>query len=160
MNQVKFYKYAIWSLVGLNIAVLVFFVMLRPQPRHHNPHGNFRSEVIEMLHLNTKQTSQLHNAAEKHTQKMKEINDRQFRLLSPYFASLITSSENNDKESLFSEYQQLEIEKIEATYQHFQEVKDFLDDYQMPYFEEFMRKTTDRILLGKKNNPPPAKDFK
>jgi L-lysine 2,3-aminomutase len=160
MNQKRFYKYAIWSLIGLNIAVLAFFVMLRPQPRQHNPQGNFRSEVIEMLHLNTQQASLLNASAEKHTQKMEEIDNRQFRLLSPYFASLITSAENNDKESLLNEYQQLEREKIETTYQHFQEIKDFLDDDQMPYFEEFMRKTTDRILLGKKKNPPPPKDFK
>ena len=155
----KFYKYAIWSLVVLNIAVIAFFVMGRPQPRHNNPQGNVRTEVIEMLHLNSKQASQLHNAAEKHNQKMKEINDLQFRLLSPYFTSLTTSSENRDKESLLNEYQQLEREKIEATYQHFEEIKDFLNSDQMPYFEEFMRKTTDRILLGKKNNPPPPKDF-
>lgn len=160
MNQVKFYKYVIWSLVGLNIAVLAFFVLFRPQTRHHNPQRNFRSEVVEMLHLNNKQTSQLHDAAENHSHKMREISDRQFHLLSPYFASLLSSAENNDKESLLNEYQQLEKEKIKATYQHFQEIKDFLNSDQMPYFEEFMRKTTDRILLGKKNSSPPPKDFK
>ncbi|MEZ4776901.1 MAG: hypothetical protein R3D00_27250 [Bacteroidia bacterium] len=160
MNQVKFYKYAIWSLIGLNITILAFFLMLRPQPRHHNPNGNLRSEVIEMLHLNTQQASQLNASAEKHTQKMNEINDRQFRLLSPYFGRLITSSENNDTESLLNEYQQLEKEKIEVTYQHLQEIKDLLNDDQMPYFEEFMIKTTDRILLGKKKSPPPPTDFK
>lgn len=159
MNQVKFYKYGIWVLVVLNIAVLAFFVMLKPQSRHHSLQRNLRSEVIEMLHLNTHQTTQLHKAAEKHNQKMKEINDRQFRLLSPYFTSLTTSSENGDKESLLNEYQQLEREKIEATYQHFEEIKDFLNIDQMPYFEEFIRETTDRILLGRKKNPPPPKEF-
>ena len=40
------------------------------------------------------------------------------------------------------------------------EIKDFLNIDQMPYFEEFIRETTDRILLGRKKNTPPPKDFK
>lgn len=159
MVRVKFYQYAIWCLIGFNIAILIFFLIFRPQPRHSNPPVNFRSEVIEMLELNKEQTAQLHSLADSHTRQMTELSDQQYRLLSPYFASLITSAENSDKQSLVLEYQRIEQEKIELTYHHFKEIRELLNEDQLPYFEEFVRRSIDRILLDRKKGPPPPKDF-
>lgn len=159
MDQEKFQKYIIGGLVGLNIAVLAFFLLAKPPRRPQPTFKNNRSEVIEMLHLNNQQAIQLNKLADVHKQKMQEISEHQAKLLLPYFESLVSASQVIEKDSLFKEYQQSEREKIELTYQHLQEIKSLLEEDQLPDFKEFMTKTTNRLLLGNKKNPPPPQDF-
>lgn len=157
MNLTKIYKYIILGLVGLNVAILVFFLEPKPRPRHQPPNGNFQSEVIEMLHLNNQQASTLRALADGHKEEIEKINARQASLLTSYFESLDDTLERVNKDSLLNHFQQSEKEKIEMTYQHFQDIKELLNPEQLPYFEVFMNKTTDRFLIGKGRNLPPPR---
>lgn len=160
MNLTKIYKYIILGLVGLNVAILVFFLRPKPRPRHQPPNRNFQSEVIEMLHLNNQQASTLRGLADGHKEEIEKINARQASLLTAYFESLDDSLERVNKDSLLNHFQQSEKEKIEMTYQHFQDIKELLNDEQLPYFESFINKTTDRLLLSKeRRSPPPPRNF-
>lgn len=150
MSQIKFYKYTVWGLLGLNIGVLAFFLLSNPRPRPQALRQNSRSEIIEMLHLNDQQAVKLNELADEHKQKMKEISDRQAQLLSPYFESLVYSDESIEKDSILHVYQQSEREKIEETYQHFHEIKALLKEDQLPDFKKFMTRTTGRLLFGDK----------
>lgn len=154
MSQLKFYKYATWGLLFLNIAVLAFFLLTKPKPPHHSP-NDFQSEVIEILNLNSQQKSTFRKLAEAHNQKMKSIIEQQQKLLPPYFESLADSSSNIDKEAILNQFQQMEREKIEVTYQHFQDIKLILDENQLPHFEKLIGRLVDKLLLNNKKNPPP-----
>ncbi|GAB5554837.1 MAG: hypothetical protein Sapg2KO_44280 [Saprospiraceae bacterium] len=159
MDLTKIYKYIILGLVGLNVAILVFFLKPKPRPRHQPPNGNFQSEVIEMLHLNNQQASTLRVLADGHKQQIEKINERQGSLLISYFESLDDTLERVNKDSLLNHFQQSEKEKIEMTYQHFQDIKELLNDEQLPYFELFMSKTTERLLLNRTRRSPPPRNF-
>lgn len=159
MSQFKFYKYATWSLLFLNIAVLAFFILTKPKPLPRPTSKDFQAEVIEILRLNRQQVSTFKALAETHNQKMSSINEQQQKLLPPYFESLTDLSKDIDEDNILNQFQQLEREKIAVTYQHFQEIKSILDEEQLPHFEELIGGLVDRFLLNKKKGPPPPKDF-
>lgn len=150
MNQSKFYKYLAWSLVGLNIAVLAFFLLSKSDRQHEKPKINNRSEVIELLRLDEQQAVQLNALADEHTRRMHEFRDQQAKILSPYFLNVIYSESMNNDSLLYHDYLESEKAKIEMTYSHFQEIRKMLRDEQIPHFQTFMKKTVDRVLLGKK----------
>lgn len=151
MEQSKFYKYIIVGLVGLNIAVLAFFSLSKPRPPHELSYKNNRAEVIEILHLDDQQATQLKRLADEHVRSMEEFKVQQAAILSPYFISVIDSGESNGIDSLlFQKYQESEKAKIELTYKHFQQIKELLREDQYPYFQKFVHKTVDRVLVGEK----------
>ncbi len=159
MSQLKFYKYATWALLFLNIAVLGFFLLTKPRPPHHPAPNDFQLEVIKILDLNDQQVSTFRRLAKEHNQKMNLINEQQRTLLPPYFESLSDPSKIINEDTILSQFQQLEREKIEVTYQHFQDLKSMLDASQLPYFEQLMGKFINELLLGQKKNSPPPKDL-
>lgn len=157
MSQLKFYKYATWALLLLNMGLLVFFLLTKPRPPHPPPPHQFQAEVIELLELNEQQISTFKKLAEEHGQKLTSINEQQQKRLPSYFNSLITSSNPINNDSILVELQRLEREKIEVTYQHFQDIKSMLNKNQLPHFENLMERFIDRLLLKKS---PPTKPFK
>lgn len=159
MSQIKFYKYVIWSLVGLNMVILAFFLLTKPRPRHRPSPKKFQSEVIEIFRLNDQQVAVFRELADEHKQKMNEISEQQATLLLHYFENLADSSESVGKDRLLNQYQQSEKEKMEVTYRHFQDIKRLLSKDQLPYFKEFMAEFTERLLHRRKKIPPPPKDF-
>jgi len=148
MNQIKFYKYAIWALVVLNMVVLAFFLLTKPRHPHHSSPKKFQSEVVKTLNLSSQQEVGFKKLAREHHQKMKSMNEQQQKLLLPYFENLIEPSESIEIDSLLNQSQQLEREKIELTHQHFQDLKQLLNKEQQPLFKGLMRKFIDKLLLG------------
>ena len=68
MNQLKFYKLAVWGLLLLNFFILTFFLFNKPKhrPPHDHPSNDFKQEVITILNLNDQQKSTFNKLAEKH----------------------------------------------------------------------------------------------
>ena len=159
MKQTTFYKYAIWGLVLLNMLVLAFFVFTKPKPPHSAHSHNFQSEVIHLLKLDPEQQAAFRKLAESHNQNIKLLSSQQEKLLLPYFESLTDSTQYVDKVKNLNQFQLLERQKIETTYQHFEEIKNILHQEQLPRFEEFMKIIIDNLLLKNKKNPPPPKEF-
>lgn len=159
MTQLTFYKYAIGGLVLLNIAVLTFFLLTKPKPPHHAPPHHFQAEIIDILDLDKQQAATFKTLAKEHHQQMKSIKEQQQQLLLPYFESLTNSAEDIDKEKILNQFQQQEREKIEVTYQHFEEVKKLLNKKQLSHFKQLMKKFIDKLLFDKQKKTPPPKDF-
>lgn len=158
MSQLTFYKYASLSLLLLNVAIIGFFLLTKPAPPPRAGGENFQDEVIEMLSLNEEQVTSFRAFAQEHKQKMTGINEQQKKLLRPYFESLANPSIEVDQTDALSQFQQLEREKIEVTYQHFQDLKAILDEAQLTHFERFIRRYVDVILAGGQKRSPPPKD--
>lgn len=150
MKKLQFYKYTTWGLLGMNLLMLVFFFL--KGARH-----NDGLRAIDTLKLDKQQHAVFLVSAQRHEAKMEEIVDKQADLLHPYFNQLVNQAEIDA--DLFSTYQTLEIEKIKATFQHFQEIKDILKPEQQADFELFMGRMLPKILPKPKKNNHPPKDF-
>lgn len=159
MAQVKFYKYIIFSLVALNMVVLAFFGLTKPRPPFSPATKDLQSEVVDILDLDNQQESAFRASADKHRRKVDAISKQQEKFLLSYFTSISDPSKSSDNENLLSQFQQLEKEKIDATYHHFEEIKELLNKEQLPSFEPFMNKVLHRLLLDEKKKPPHPKDF-
>lgn len=155
MSQLTFYKYASLSLLLLNVAVIGFFLLTKPAPPPRMGEHNFQYEVIEMLHLNEEQVTSFRAFAQGHNQQMTSINEQQQKLLRPYFESLANPSVGMDKASVLNQFQQLEREKIEVTYQHFEDLKLILNEVQLTHFETFISRYIDVFLSGETKGMPP-----
>lgn len=147
MNQVKFYKITTLVFLILNISVISFFFITKPKPQH-GPHGNnhFMKEVVKDLQLDKVQYEKFSTSAKKHNQKMVQISHSQKKLLRPYFISI--SNDNNDinKDSILAEVQKLEVQKVNETYLHFEEVKKLLNSEQVKSFDKFLSKAIRKIM--------------
>ncbi|MEM8524169.1 MAG: hypothetical protein AAGG68_05985 [Bacteroidota bacterium] len=159
MSQKKFYISIILGLVSLNMILLAFFLLTKPRPRHHPPPRKFQFELIEKLRLDEQQTTAFNALVDEHKLQMNAINERQGKLLKPYFERLVDASKGIDADSLLSQFQQAEKEKIEITYQHLQEIKKILHKDQLIDFELLIDRITDRILSSKQKKTPPREGF-
>jgi hypothetical protein len=159
MKQFQLYKYATWTLLVLNLALIAFFVFTKPQPPPNRGGKKFSEKAVDILKLDGQQQDRFLQAAKQHNQQMETINGQQQDLLKPYFNSLINTDQQVNSDTLLQQIQQLERNKIESTYRHFQEVKSMLNSEQQAGFEEFVNHALEIILLDKKKNPPPPKDF-
>lgn len=103
---------------------------------------------MEILHLNEPQRERFKKTAQAHNQEMAAINQQQGEVLAAFFQQLLPSTSLPDSTALLA-VQALEKQKITRTYQHFAEVKALLQEDQIQYFEKFMEKALQIILLEK-----------
>ena len=137
MSQIKLYKYATWGLLFLNIAVLAFFTITKPKPRHQPSSNNFQFEVIDIFNLNSQQVATFKALAKDHNQKMRSLNEQQQKLLRPYFERPANPSIRMDEADALNQFQQMERQKIEVIYQHFQELESILNQDQLLLLAQF-----------------------
>ncbi|MFT5336874.1 MAG: protein CpxP [Luteibaculaceae bacterium] len=155
MEKLKLYKFTTLSLLILNIGLIVFFFISKPNHPPHMGPKDLKLGVVEALHLNNNQASQFKYFAEEHHTKMRVINGQQQELLWPYFKSISDTSIHFNEEEAFYQHRELEKEKIQVTRQHFEEVKSILKEDQLPYFNDFVNQFIENVLMkGKENHPP------
>lgn len=161
MTQLQLYKYATWGLLSLNIAILAFFFLTKPKhPHHRGGKGDFRNEVIQTLDLNEAQERVFKTLAAEHHEQMNSINRRQHELLPPYFEKLSDSLALIDQSEIMTQFQQLERQKIEFTYAHFEEIKQILEKRQLSDFKKLMDRFVDKLLLDNEKKRGRPKDSK
>lgn len=147
MEQVKFFKYATFFLVALNISMVAFFFITKPKgipPRHGN------RNALEILELDKTQKATFLQYAEAHKALMKDLNKEQKVLLKTYFQTLVEDKNLEVTDSLLAEVQALEKQKIESTYEHLTDVKSILNKEQQSHFQEFIDRVYEMILAESK----------
>lgn len=163
MRQIQFYKYATWGLLLLNLVMVAFFLLNKPKRLPPPRDGGRAAEITardgigktsDILKLEGQQQDVFSNYAEQHIRQMEGFDKQQRNLLKLYFNTLIDSTGNIDADSLLVQASQLELKKIETTYQHLQDIKSILKPDQQAYYEAFMGQIL-RILLSEQNNSPP-----
>ena len=88
-------------------------------------------------------------------QTMRSLDNQQRDLLRPYFTALTDQQENNYTDSLLNQVLQIERNKIETTYEHFQTVRSILRPGQEPYFEDWVNSALKNVLMENKGPLPP-----
>jgi hypothetical protein len=136
MKVSKIYKFATWALLLLNIALLGFFFLAPPDMNRGN--GPSKGMGKDMLNLGDEQKDLFQASANKHQRLMESLSKDQADLLNAYFDNLITFTNHSQKDSLLSNFTNVEAQKLELTYEHFEEVKEILTDDQFENFEKFI----------------------
>lgn len=145
MTQSKFYKIIILCLSVLNVAILLYFLLHSSsiqKPRNIDT----RSEVIEILQLDDEQAALFNDLADAHKSKMEELDKEKSNLIYAYFETLSDTTEMDSMEGYLIELEAMESEKVEATYQHFIEIKSILTVEQLSEYEVFVDKITQKLL--------------
>ena len=161
MNQLSFYKYTTWGLLVLNLAMIAFFFLTKPEfPQQRRPPGDHQKmNASTTLGLNKDQTEKFLTSAKRHEGEIKSIDAQQKELLTQYFNSLIDTTLMSKNQITIDSFTTLEKQKIEITYRHFQEIKDILSFEQVNDFEPFMKEVLKKAIPRHRKNPPPPKDF-
>ena len=159
MKNIQFYKYATIGLLVLNLSMIAFFFFTKPKPLHSKNRQDLSKTTIDILNLDQQQNTKFLQSAKEHQQQMKRIDSQQIKLLEPYFTNLLDSKNDVNSDTLLQQIQQLERNKIELTYQHFEEVKLMLNEEQKDDFELFITHALQMILSQKKKYHPPPKEF-
>lgn len=155
MNKSQLYKWSTFFLLLINFGMLTFFFSTKPS---HPNEDRFRKTVKEELNLNSTQEKLFLRSAEKHEEIITNLNKQQEALWIVYFNTLKTTATSAKKDSISMDLQRIEFQKIDVTYQHFEEVKSFLNQSQMDGFEIFLDRILERITR-KEKNPRPPKEF-
>ena len=156
MNKLKIYQWATWSMLLLNLTMICFFMLTKPKHRNNK---NFNNAVKQEMGLNEEQEKLFLVSADKHREQMAIISDRQQVLWQSYFKMLSSSGTLIKNDSIISELQNLETQKIAVTTTHFKEIKSFLMPAQYRGFSVFQQRLLERNFKKDKNMPPPPKDF-
>lgn len=152
MKSTQFYQYATWGLLLLNLILLgILFMGIPP--------GAVGNRAVDTLRLDKIQHEAFLTSAKKHEEIMKTLMVKQSALLKPYFQQLTNSNKEISNDPLFVAINVLEKQKIEATYEHFKEIKNILREDQMPDFEAFIDRMLGRILVEKEKVPPSPKEM-
>ena len=150
MSQLKFYQYATWALLVTHIAVLSFFLLTKPHPKGRGPGGGARgleTEAIQLLQLDQEQQKVFQRLALEHSQALRNVDRQERDQLRAYFASLLVKADSTSNEDLLEEVKLLGGQKVTLTYDHFRSVKDILKEEQRVYFEDFMKKALQILIV-------------
>lgn len=152
MKSLQLYKYSTWGLLVLNFLLLGFILLNKMQ----SPKS---LRAIDTLKLDEQQHIAFLNSAKEHDLILKKIKRQQQQILATYFQQLMDEEKKSTITDDLVKYEQLESQKITATYQHFAEIKHILNPNQYADFELFMDRILKIILPEQKNNRHPPKDF-
>jgi len=166
MNREKFYYWTLGGLILLNIC-LMGALWLGPKfagppggPHHRGPGPKGLKHFAEReLNLDAEQARQVDKLAIEHHRQMKNLMYEQRKVLAKYFESL--SEETLENAKLLERAGQIEQEKIQITYQHFQDIKSILREDQKAAFPRVMDEAMNKLLLpprlGDRPPPPPRR---
>lgn len=160
MSQITIFKWATAVLVLINIALAIFIFNL---PIPHQGH-KLLDQVPKILNLDEAQTDKFKGMAKGHHEKMSKLEREQRVLISAHFGQLYFKpirQENigkQQKDLNLEKITALELDKINLTYEHFEEVKSLLTANQLPYYKNFVEKATHSILTKSKKERRPPKD--
>ena len=150
MEPLKFYRWATWSLLALNVAVLAFFLCFPPPLPGAGP----PRQAPAALKLDDGQEEKFLASVREHRDKIQQLSQQQSELLQTYFSPLYAEAETGRLPTPPTQFAVLEQEKIAATYQHFLEVESLLQPAQKAAFPGFVKSAL-RNIFQKKNTPRP-----
>ncbi len=137
INKLKFYQWATWILIILNISMVYFLVFTKPK---HPDNANIIDSVKREMLLTEEQENLFLTSADTHREHIEEINDNLQLLWQSYFKNLTSTDSLLSNDTLITDLQNLESKKIEITNLHFQEIKSFLKPSQYKGFSVFQQR--------------------
>lgn len=149
-------KIAFLIMVALNITLIaMMFGKQKMLLQRKSP--EIKSVIIKKLQLDEKQIEIYSELAENHHQGMSKINQAKKLLIREYFSFLKSEDQNfSTQDSLLTEINILESEKLIMTYNHFEQLKEICNPSQQVLFEEIIGDLIQDLLgIQKKILPRP-----
>ncbi|MDF3077026.1 MAG: hypothetical protein K0S09_915 [Sphingobacteriaceae bacterium] len=149
MSKHKILVYCVIALVVLNVACLAFIVLGRPKP----PLERFDKQIIRSLNLNQEQVQTFNKLKDQHHGRMTEIDEQMKQPFEEYFGLLNRSGDQTKKDSLEIVLASLYKQKVDATYEHFDEIKKICSPEQQKGFEKIIPSLM-QVISPQKNDMP------
>lgn len=155
MKKDNVYKITIAILLVLNLLQLIGFLCAPKLPPLQQGKANFEGKAEQMMDLSEEQKQEFATFVKEHKVKMQKLKKDQVKLAKDYFVQ--------PSDSLLTLLARAESAKIEATEQHFEEVKSILNKEQFPMFKQFKKDALNLILtenegVNSEMPPPPRGD--
>lgn len=162
MKPLTFFKYTTIGLILLNVFVLSFFLLRESQdrPRPPRPRTDFQQDAIIMLGLTYEQEAVFSELAEEHEQQIRKLNREQETLIVPLFESVTDPTIELDSLTVLEQFDQIQRQKLVLTRNHLLEIKDLLNEEQLPDFEIFVDRVMERTISKRQKRPARPQDFR
>lgn len=143
-------------MVLINV-VLIGFMVARPKMPPRGKPVDLKNIISEKLNLDEEQQETYFELAKNHGELMAEIEQKQKPLIRDYFSFLKSEDQNfSTQDSLLTEINILESEKLIMTYNHFEQLKEICNPSQQVLFEEIIGDLIQDLLgIQKKRLPRP-----
>ncbi len=158
MHELKFYKYSAIFLLIINLLLLAFIIVGRPD--HPRPIHQQKRGAKERLNLDNKQHEQFLAIAKAQETQMADYDKRQVQLLQQYFKPLYSITDTSNSDIILQEFFSIEKDKIVSIHAHFQEVKSLLNKDQYDRFNQFTEDIISRLLIKNEKRSKRPKDLK
>ena len=149
----KMYKIGFIVLLFINVSLIVIFTM-RPKHRMHQRGGErkteMKSKMIEEMDFNDDQIKKFKELVNKHRSAVQELEQKESILMEMYFNQLNSQVDKERKEIILNEIIQLKREKIDVTFDHFEEVKLLCNEAQIANFELFLKRIVPRLTNSRR----------
>lgn len=151
MKKEKFLWILITVLIVLNAGTLFFIISVR----HPEPGNRFDRTVIDKLQLNNDQIKQFDIMKREHHQNIIRLDEQMRSTYEKYFYLLNDTADSSQKDSLELILSNKQKEKIQITYQHFDNLKSICTKEQREKFNELVPLLMHVITPQK--NPAPSR---
>ena len=149
MKALQFYKIAALVLLVVNVLMFGFFLYKKPPPPRSMPN---HLRATERFQFDDSQNTQFLKMADEHVEEVAQYSMEQKGLLKKYFSQL-EGVQIQDSTSLLSEITEIEVEKIQSTFDHLNDVKMLLNEDQKSEFSKFMNQVMRNVLSGEQKRP-------
>ncbi|MEQ8711958.1 MAG: hypothetical protein RIC80_03020 [Cyclobacteriaceae bacterium] len=161
MNNRSVYKIGFFVMLAINLTVIAFVFTSSSRPPRApgmSHQKDIKEEISSILKLSAEQKEQYYKSAMEHREKLRLI-ERSLKERAEQYLGFLRLDDPQEAEmnSVLSELSELEIAKIEATYEHFEQLRDICTAPQLADFDQVMDQVITVLLNDRKNNPPPPR---
>ncbi|MEP0365816.1 MAG: Spy/CpxP family protein refolding chaperone [Cyclobacteriaceae bacterium] len=156
MTSKKIYQIGFVALILINATLIFLLAQHRPprRPMHSEAAQNTIVEKISStLALTEDQKTDYQSMASQHGEQMRVLDGNHRVLIKAYFETLNDNAASS-ADSIRNEILQLESEKLQYTYDHFEELKSILSEQQKGQFDLIIKDIL-AVLIGRENKLPP-----
>lgn len=158
MNKIKLLTYAVFGLLILNIGIIVFLSISRPNFERDNSHRKPKDIIIEKLHFNQNQIKKYESIIEIYRNKVDSLHHNTRVIKVQLYSLLKLPNLNSKKKDSLIQLVLLNQKKIEeVNFKHFQDIKSICNQTQI---ENFNLLTEELAQLFSNQNRKPRPEFR
>ena len=160
MTSKKVYQIGFVALILINATLIFLLVQRRPprRPMHAEAApSSIVTTISNKLGLTEDQKTGYESMARQHGEQMRVLDGDHRDLIKAYFQTL-NDHDSTSADSIRNEILQIESEKLQYTYEHFEELKSILSEQQKEQFGLIMKDILAVLIGGENKLPPPPRN--
>lgn len=151
----KLFKTGFFILLAVNVALIVVTMLPKQKrPPMNKNRRDIKDEISETLGFNEQQKKTFEELAKAHNSQMKALEADEKKLITQYFNRIMQES-NGEEKAILDQIKQTQENKINVTYEHFEDLKKLCNKEQMEQFDDIVKKLIVIIAGQNQQMPPP-----